>query len=102
MYGSQCALRKNKTQTKSVSSDQLLRLCVKSLTVGPGLQRLLVRRLLEHGFGLRLLLLQGPHPRVFPLCFKQLSVAATLDDATLLEHEDLVRVHHGREPVSDY
>ena len=48
-----------------------------------------------------ILLLQCPHLRVSTAARQQLVVRATLDDAAGIHDKDLVRVHHGRQPVSD-
>src|SRR6266571_3624291 len=51
---------------------------------------------LERDRALRFLLqLQRPHLRVGAFAFEELAVGAALDDAARIQHQDLVRVHHG-------
>ena len=49
----------------------------------------------------RLVLLQPPHPRVDAVRGKQRGMRAPLDDAAVVEHEDLVGVDDRRQPVRD-
>src|SRR5712691_3381500 len=53
------------------------------------------------GFG-RGLLLALPHVGVEAVARQKLSMAAALDDAAAVEHDDLVGVDDGRQPVGDH
>jgi hypothetical protein len=55
----------------------------------------------ESGFDQVFLLLQGPHLGIHAIAFEQRAVRAALDDASGVEHQDLVGVHHRRQPVRD-
>ena len=48
------------------------------------------------------LLLQRPHLRVGAASRQEITMRAALDDATIVEHDDLIRIHHGRKPVRDH
>ena len=39
---------------------------------------------------------------IHPACGDQRSVVAAFDHTTSIEHEDLVRALHGRDPMCDY
>ncbi len=41
-------------------------------------------------------------PRVEPIQRQQLGVGAALDDAAVIEHQDLVRIDDGRQTVRDH
>src|SRR5690606_3959891 len=48
-----------------------------------------------------LFLLQPPHRGVVAVGGQQRGVRAALDDAAMVQHQDLVRMHHGGEAVGD-
>ena len=47
-------------------------------------------------------LLQVPHARIRSLHGEQLRVRAALGDAAVVHHQDLVRIHHGRQAVGNH
>ena len=49
-----------------------------------------------------LLLLQNPHLGVSAGAREKLVMRATLDDAPMIEHQDLVGIHDRRKPVRDH
>ena len=51
--------------------------------------------------GLVDLALTVPHGSIDTLCRQQIRMRPPLDDHALVEHDDLVRPHHGGEPVGD-
>src|SRR4030095_4624999 len=53
------------------------------------------------GFARRLLL-AAPHVRIEAVAGQQLAVAAALGDAAAVEHDDLVGVDDGRQPMGDH
>ena len=61
----------------------------------------LARQPTFHPFELLLLALQVPQLRVQAVALQQCLVAAALDDAALVHHDDLVGVHDGGQPVRD-
>ena len=60
------------------------------------------RSLILERRGFCALLLQPPHLRVMAIPLEQLRMAAALDDAAGIHHQDLVGVHHRRQPVRDH
>ena len=48
----------------------------------------------QHGHAV-FLLLQGPHMGIGATPFEQFSMRTSLDDATIIQHEDFVGIHHG-------
>src|ERR1700722_19265245 len=46
--------------------------------------------------------LQGPHPRIESPLRQQAGMGAAFGDRALLQDDDLIRVHHGGEPVRNH
>ena len=46
--------------------------------------------------------LQRPHPGIQPVARQQCRVPAALRHAAVAQHDDLVRIHHGGQPVRDH
>src|SRR5205823_6086967 len=55
----------------------------------------------ECGFALRRLLLARPHSGIDATTQQQFPMMAALDDASAVEHQDLVGVDDGRQPMGD-